>query len=231
MCAVLLLAGLRPSFADPAAPEPVPAGAEAAAAAVILDSLVVRVYDNTGAMQQERAKAIARADSILDRADVDVEWVDCPSKKHGRGSPLCEATPTRGELVIRLVNAPVSDSYGTRRQALGYSLIDSTTGTGIMATVFMDRVTQLANDARLERSTVLGRALAHEIGHLILANNTHSDAGIMREVWTAQQLVSGKAQDWLFLPNQSEQLRQARQLQNSGGSNAAFSRRPPINGG
>lgn len=223
--AAVLLTGGRPVSADPA-----PAGA-AAAAAVILDSLVVRIYDNTSVVAAERARAISRADRILDRADVDVEWLDCPARNYGKAAAMCDTPPLRGELVIRLVNAPVSDSYGPRRQALGYSLIDTSTGVGTMATVFVDRVTRLANDTRTDRSTILGRAIAHEIGHLILASHGHSDAGIMREVWTAQSLTGGRPADWLFLPSQSEQLRQARLLQGSGANTATIERRAPANGG
>jgi hypothetical protein len=224
--AAALLTGPRPASADPT-----PAGAAASAAAVILDSLVVRIYDNTGIASTERSRAVTRADSILDRADVDVEWVDCPGRNSGKASSLCESPPSRGELVIRMVNAPVADSYGAKRQALGYSLIDTTSGRGTMATVFVDRVTRLARDARMERSTVLGRAIAHEIGHLILASNAHSETGLMREIWTVQQLMSPRPQDWLFLPSQSEQLRQARVLQGTGGNTAAVQRRLPTNGG
>lgn len=222
---MLLLGLLRPALADPA-----PAGA-AAAAAVILDSLVVRIYDNTGVVAAERTRALAHADGILDRADVDVEWFDCSTRKFGRSSSVCDTPPARGELIIRLVNAPVTDSYGVRRQALGYSLIDTVTGSGTMATVFVDRVARLANDARIDRATVLGRAIAHEIGHLVLATNEHAEAGIMREIWTVQQLSTAKASDWLFLPDQSEQLRQARLLQGGGSSTTAIQRRAPANGG
>lgn len=221
----VLLIGVRPALADPA-----PAGA-AAAAAVILDSLVVRIYDNTGVTAAERARAIGRADRILDRADVDVEWLDCLPRKSGKAVAACETAPSRGELIIRLVNAPMSDSYGAKHQALGYSLIDASTGVGTIATVFVDRVNRLAHDARLDRSTILGRAIAHEIGHLVLASNAHAEAGIMREIWTAQQLMSSKPEDWLFLPSQSEQLRQARLLQGTGTNTATVQRRPPANGG
>ena len=54
--------------------------------------------------------------------------------------------------------------------------------------------------------------MAHEIGHLILGSNEHSEAGIMRDTWTTQQLTSGRSKDWMFLPAQSEQMRQARLL-------------------
>jgi hypothetical protein len=216
--AAMLLPGVRPLSADPAP-----------ATAVILDSLVVRIYDNSGVSSRDRSRAISRADHILELAGVDVEWLDCPARKFGKPAVGCAVAPSRGELIIRLVVAPTSD--GAKHQALGYSLIDSATGIGVMATVFADRVSRLANDARVDRATILGRALAHEIGHLILASNAHADSGIMRETWTAQELISRRAEDWLFLPDQSQQLREARLLQGTGNNTATVQRRPPGNGG
>jgi hypothetical protein len=210
-------------FADPA-----PAGA-AGAAAVILDSLVIRVYDSTGIMPPERARAISRADSILSRADIDIEWIECPAPKAGRISPSCSTPPAPGELVVRLVNAP-SGEQSARRQALGYSLIDMATGTGTMATLFLDRITRLANGARFERATVLGRALAHEVGHLILGSNEHSATGIMRENWTAADLVNSTAREWQFLPSQGQQMRHARINSTGGAATAGGDSRLPQGG-
>jgi hypothetical protein len=201
-----------------------------AAAAVVLDSLVIRVYDNAGVSAAERARGISRADAILSRADVDVEWVECGARTRGRTSPLCDTPVAGGELVVRLLNAPVSSRVGPLRHALGYSLIDSTTSTGTIATVFTDRVIRLAKDTRLDVGTLLGRAMAHEIGHLILGSNEHSEAGIMRDTWTAQQITSNKPQDWLFLPRQSDRLREARLL-NGGGTTATMRKRGTSTGG
>jgi hypothetical protein len=193
---------------------PLRAGASGAetAAAVILDSLAIRVYDNAGVNATARAKAIARADAILSRADLKVEWIECAPRKRGRPSPVCDTPVTGAELVVRLLNASPIDNTGASRHGLGYALVHPTTGTGTIATVFIDRVTHLANDARVDQATVLGRAMAHEIGHLLLGSNEHSDAGIMRDNWTEQQVVGSKPQDWLFLPRQGERLRQARLL-------------------
>jgi hypothetical protein len=202
-----------------------------AAAAVILDSLVIRVYDNAGVNATERAKAISRADAILSRADLDVAWIECAPRKRGRPSPVCDTPVTGAELVVRLLHASPSDDTGVSRLGLGYALIDATMGTGTIATVFIDRVTRLASDARLDRATLLGRAMAHEIGHLLLGSNEHSDAGIMRDGWTAQQVSSSRAQDWLFLPRQGERLRQARLLNGSGGATAAVRKRGASTGG
>jgi hypothetical protein len=188
-------------------------------AAVILDSLVIRVYDNAGVPANERARAVSRANTILARTDIAVEWIDCPARRslarQESLSPVCATAPTSQELVIRLVNSPAGTG-GVGHTALGYSLIDAETSSGTIGTVFIDRVQQLAGSVKLETATLLGRAIAHEIGHLILGSNQHSDAGIMREIWTVEQLLKNRARDWVFLPAESERLRQARLLASAG---------------
>jgi hypothetical protein len=79
----------------------------------------------------------------------------------------------------------------------------------VFATVFMNRVDRLADVAQYSRNAVLGRAIAHEIGHLILGSNSHSETGLMREVWTVEQLVKNRPQDWQFSPAQTAELRSA----------------------
>jgi len=57
---------------------------------------------------------------------------------------------------------------------------------------------------------MIGRVMAHEIGHLLLGTNTHSDDGLMREVWTLAEMTRNRAQDWLFSRAQRDTLREAR---------------------
>jgi hypothetical protein len=189
------------------------------AAAVILDSLVIRVYDNAGVPANERARAVSRANAILARTDIAVEWIDCPARqglaRQSSPSLTCATPPTSQELVIRLVNS-TSGTLGMGHAALGYSLIDAETSTGTIGTVFIDRVNQLAASVKVETSTLMGRAIAHEIGHLILGSNQHSDAGIMREIWTVEQLLKNRGRDWVFLPAEGERMRQARLQATSG---------------
>ena len=179
------------------------AGAGAPRAAVILDSLVVRVYDNAGVLAGHRARAIKSAHEILARAEVAVEWHDCPAG----GVRLrrdCAAVPAPEELSVRLVRSP-RRTAGER--ALGNALIDNTTGRGTLATVFVDRVEAMAGQGRIDAWSMVGRVMAHEIGHLLLGTNSHSDAGVMREIWTLKDLIRDRPQDWVFSNIQRETLR------------------------
>ena len=110
-------------------------------------------------------------------------------------------------MVVRLIEG--SDKESGERRALGYSLFDAN-GVSGFATVYVDRVDWLAKRAQYPRAPVLGRAIAHEIGHLLLRSNAHTETGLMREVWTAEQVVRNRREDWTFSADQGGDLRNAR---------------------
>ena len=173
-------------------------------AAVILDSLSVRIYDSAGVMAASRARAIKRANEILARADIAVDWRDCPAGGVlARGA--CAAPPASGELAVRLVRSPKDDP---NPRALGTALIDKATGTGTLATVFVDRVTSMARQGQQDTWVMVGSVMAHEIGHLLLGSNSHTETGLMREIWTLRDLTRNRPDDWLFSRVQREELRQ-----------------------
>ena len=173
-------------------------------AAVILDTLIVRVYDNAGVLAADRARAMKDATSILAHADLNVRWRDCPAR--GRSHSACLALPSPGELAVRLVHSPKSDP---NVRALGNAFIDATSGSGTLATVFVDRV-QAVVQSKADPWAMVGRVMAHEIGHLLLGSNSHSESGLMREIWTIGELMRSRPSDWLFSKAQREDLRQSR---------------------
>jgi hypothetical protein len=64
---------------------------------------------------------------------------------------------------------------------LGYSLPDAQSGA--QATVFYDRIEALGRLAGISVATLLGHAMAHEIGHVLLGTTEHSSDGIMKARW------------------------------------------------
>jgi hypothetical protein len=143
-------------------------------------SLAVRVYDNTGVSPGDRASALAAAHAILKDAGIAVTWREDDS------------APTPAEVIVRIVAAPAEALPGP----LGFSLIDVERRAGTLATVYADRVTKLAALAGADPGRLLGRAMAHEIGHLLLGTTRHADRGLMRGVWTSVELHRDQAWDW-----------------------------------
>ena len=192
-----------------------------ASSAVIDDSLLVRIYDNAGILAGELASALRTTHDIMRRADLIVDWVQCRARRDGLVPTVCDQPLSSSDVVVRLIEG--SDKGTGERRALGYSLFDST-GISGFATVYVDRVDWLARRAQYPRAPLLGRAIAHEIGHLLLRSNAHTESGLMREVWTAEQVVRNRREDWTFSPDQNGDIRNARY---AAMSNARKGRKPP----
>jgi hypothetical protein len=204
-------------------------------AAVIPDGVIIRVYDNAGVLAGDRARAISRAREILTRAELDVEFRDCVSRTQLPAA--CATPPAPGELIVRLARGAKRPDPSRRHdsadvsRALGHSMIDTATGTGTLATIFIDRIEAMARQARTDRLAIVGRVMAHEIGHLLLGTNAHSKTGLMREIWTLAELTRNQAQDWMFSDAQSDRLREARLLGRRATTAAARAGETPGAGG
>src|SRR5262249_54227570 len=80
-------------------------------------------------------------------------------------------------------------------------------GAGTLATIYADRVAWLAGEAGADMPTLLGFAIAHEIGHLPLGTNAHSGTGLMRALWSRAQLRRNDTADWLFGRSEAARMR------------------------
>ena len=79
---------------------------------------------------------------------------------------------------------------------------------GSYATVLMDPVEELACQQKLvSTGQILGHAMAHEIGHLVMGVNSHSTSGLMRAGWKANELRAMAERHLLFSKQEGERMR------------------------
>jgi hypothetical protein len=112
------------------------------------------------------------------------------------------------ELAVRLETAP-QRPQSVRPFALGYSLLDGETRSGSLGTIYLDRVRWLAGASAAEVATLLGRAIVHELGHLLLGTPQHSRVGVMRAIWTRQMVFNSRPTEWRFSVQEAERMRAA----------------------
>jgi len=155
--------------------------------------LTVRVYDNAKVPKGALRAALGMAAQTLRPADVEVTWLSCSASSGGR----CTVPLGRGELMVRLVRSATGSS-GDGDESLGTALVDPATGTGVLATVYVDRVEWLAHGSDGDLGTLLGRAMAHEIGHLLMGRSAHARHGLMRPLWTSAEVTRNAPADWGF---------------------------------
>jgi hypothetical protein len=173
----------------------------------------VRLYRSSDVTADVLRSALNVAEATFAAASVDVVWKVC-------GPAECNVPPTPTERLVRLVRAPEGGSRDTR--CLGDALIDAQKGTGVLATVYIDRVLDLARHLEINHPTLLGRTIAHEIGHLLLATNTHSTSGLMRELWSPDELLASRADDWVLRPFEAAAIRQRLTMSRADDPNSAL---------
>src|SRR4029450_11358224 len=174
-------------------------------------ALVVRTYAIFEVSSDALRAARACAKAIFDIAGIDVSWVDCWRTKRdpvGVG-PRCWQPLASNEVVLRIL--ATGPAKGSRSGSMGFSLVNGTPGgeAPSFSTVFANLVTALARGAGVDARRVLGYVVAHEIGHLLLNNPHHPNAGLMRAMWSPVELRRDLAADWTFVSEEAETMRHA----------------------
>ena len=140
--------------------------------------LKVRVYGFPGLSAWMLKEAETEAARVLRPVHMELGWVDCTSRAL---SGPCVSPQMPADLVVRFLPKALPQASA---RALG--IAGSSDDHGI-AFVFYDRVAALRTHTRFLPS-MLGRVMAHEITHLLLPEQKHSDLGLMRGQWSADDL-------------------------------------------
>jgi hypothetical protein len=185
----------------------------------------VRVYDAVGLPGDVRRSALVTAADIFAAASIDVRWIECHTRlaDHGRSAPaverdaICDATPGRGELLVRIVrsDSPFTEMGGV---PLGEAVIEPNVRPGGIATVHYSRISWLARAAGTHVGRLLGRVMAHELGHLLLARVGHSAAGLMRPGWSHNDVRRSRVHEWRFTADETAVILSRLQEQAAGSS-------------
>jgi hypothetical protein len=173
--------------------------------------LVIRTHNTYRLSSENLRTAQDAAAAILRDMGIDVRWLDCDRKNIEPigDSSRCARTPASNELLLRIqAKGPIG---GTRDVSMGFSMVSSRPEdyAPILSTVFADVVASVARDAGVDARRLLGYAVAHEIGHLLLNSPRHSNAGLMRELWSSSEMQAGRTADWMFLSEEAETMRRA----------------------
>jgi hypothetical protein len=75
---------------------------------------------------------------------------------------------------------------------------------GPCVTVLIDRVSELVRRNPQTAGYLLGHVLAHEIGHMLQEVTRHSQGGIMKAHWSAEDIKQMPSKPLPFLPYDTE---------------------------
>jgi len=164
--------------------------------------LVVLIYGFPGLSTWTLREAGAEAARLLRPVSVKFTWVNCNSSAP---PPSCRPPLEPSALIVRILPNALPSATSS---ALGFATLS---GDDPAAFIFYDRALALRTHAR-PMTSILGRAMAHEIAHLLLPPPGHANLGLMKGVWTADGLQVANA-PWLGLSLHSIALMRESALQ------------------
>ena len=169
--------------------------------------LNLRVYTYADYSPYQIKLIKGRVAFIFERAGIRVNWLDCSKRLEGDQLPsACSHPPGDADLVIRLlVQSPSVDAVArTARVADSYA---SGSG-GTYGSVSCAAIRELARRDRTSEVEILGHAISHEIGHLLLGVQAHTTTGIMKPIWNDRDLLDMvETNGLLFSGAQAERLK------------------------
>ena len=171
----------------------------------------IRTYNYAAVAGDRMSEAQSEAAHIFKSAGISLEWIECRVPGNSAGVACTEPLLVGRDLMLRLVDrAPVP---GERVVALGESMLDREQRGGVLMTIDLFPVRAVAEKTATAVSTLLGRAIAHEIGHLLLGSAEHPRLGLMRALWSQEELRGLKPAHWGFSSREGAQMRETlRQL-------------------
>jgi len=154
------------------------------------------------------ARGMKEAARIFREVGIKTSWVNCTAPAPAtQMDPACHQ-PLRPTYLVLRIHPRFQNANGVLRDTtLGFSLLAAERGRSAHASVFYDYVEDLAHSGEASRDQILGHAIAHEFGHLLLETMGHSLTGLMRAQWDREDLGRIYRELLPFTPEQAEMIR------------------------
>jgi hypothetical protein len=151
-----------------------------------LIQLRVSVFNSSPISSSTIERAEGEAGRVLHHVGVEVIWLNCPQDIQQEASlGRCSEAAFPSHLHLRILRV----SRGLKVSTVGISF-SAEDGQGCYADLFYEPIQKLQEDTRVSPSVILGHAMAHELGHLLLGTNSHSSNGLMKAHWTREDLTN-----------------------------------------
>jgi hypothetical protein len=186
LVALIGFAFSEPACAKPAAPDL---------------KITVRVYNYSQTPSTMLAEAEREAGRILGEAGLMSVWLDCPLVPTDSSQNPCPEPIEAADIRLRVFSEAVRNSL--HDNAYGFAIMPA------LASVYSESVLRFArnDEGDFEAPIVLGCAMAHEIGHLLLGSNSHSISGVMCAHWQRKHVRQALMGALLFSSDESRLMR------------------------
>jgi hypothetical protein len=168
-------------------------------------TITLRLIVEDGIDRQKVLSAQETAAKILKYSGIDLAWLICkPGQRDGGSGNACERDLGRAEFWMRVVtHRPV----GTSATVLGFTEFVGGCRSD-SAGVYYPAAVDGGNSGVASVGEILGAAIAHEVGHLILGAHAHSSGGVMYASWGQMELRLVHLRQLYFSTDQAKLLRE-----------------------
>ncbi len=149
-------------------------------------AITIAVYNRARVAPDSLSQAEKIAQRTLQDAGVESVWINC--RVSDTEGDDCRHASDDKWLVLTIMH---SSHGGGTSEIMGKALEDES-GNGSYCYIFRDKVDEIVQKTHLNPARLLGPALAHELGHLLLGVNSHSPEGIMAGRWNAREIDAAR---------------------------------------
>ena len=178
--------------------------------------ITIHVHNYAGVPTKTMAEAEEVSTEIFRKAGVEARWADLvPTTENDQQNSVGHAARTLADIHLSIFPSEMSDRDGAPNNVMG---VAPGNGPDRRIVYIFERnvearfwrLMRSQGSARLYRQAskaqILGHAIAHEIGHLLLNQQVHSAHGIMRGEWGFADFRDMTEGTFLFTPQQAEVL-------------------------
>jgi hypothetical protein len=171
--------------------------------------ITIRIHDYAQIKSAVLLQAEQSAADILKEAGVGANWVECRVGETPSGDTACARPMTPLDVILNLLPQSMAKRSKFPDEVFGVAAEGTEKEFGFYASVFYDKVKDYAVLERIDLAPFLGAVIAHELGHLLLGEHSHSNAGLMRADWSRKQLHIAEQRGLFFAPSDALQIQNA----------------------
>jgi len=175
------------------------------------DAVSIRIHDYAHIEDAALARAQEVVSGMYDKIGVRTDWLEPLQQSDGVFDAVGALDATPSDLVIIILTSAMADRGVIPDGTIGFAAVEPGVG-GRVAYVVYDRVRDFADDTTVDDMRMMGIVMAHEIGHLLLVHQSHSDGGLMRGRWHQSEFRSARPHDLHFSEHQAVEIRRTLRL-------------------